>query len=473
MSPEAVVTAVPAAAPVAQAAPGALPAGFRLREFRIERTLGEGGFGVVYEATDLKLERRVAIKEYMPAMLATRGEDHVVRPRPAEKIRTVYAIGLRSFINEAKLLARFEHPALVKVYQFWLDRGTGYMVMPLHTSPTLKTWVRHHPEPPPANWLRSYLLQTIDALALLHREQCLHRDVSPDNLLVVEDAHPLLLDFGAARQAVGREGQDSVMFKPGFAPLEQHGETAELRQGPWTDIYSLCAVGYFAITRRAPPSAVARAQGQALPSLAERAAGRYPPSLLAALDAGLALLPAGRPQSLEALRELLREPASAPLPAAPATATAPSAAVAAATVPAVPAPAAASLPATVVPAGEVRRTATRVSPPPLPVALPVAPLLLPQLFRPGTLAGRRPPRAARHPRLRQAVSFAAGLVLSLTAVLGLMALLARPTAAPPLAPVPQEIKPITVPAPPAPPAPRRDAGDPRPASGTPPAPRTA
>ena len=110
---------------------GCLPPGYALHEFVIDAVLGEGGFGVVYAATDTRLERRVAIKEYMPTSLATRDVDLSVHPRSSADHQEAFGAGLRSFINEAKLLARFEHPSLVKVYQFWDERGTAYMVMPL------------------------------------------------------------------------------------------------------------------------------------------------------------------------------------------------------------------------------------------------------------------------------------------------------------------------------------------------------
>jgi hypothetical protein len=290
---------------VAASEPGCLPPGFRLREFRVERVLGGGGFGVVYEATDLKLERRVAIKEYMPAMLATRADDYSVQVRSSTQLRATFGVGLRSFINEAKLLARFEHPALLKVYQFWLDRGTGYMVMPLHTAPTVKEWVRGLTEPPSEAWLRDFLLGTMEALELLHREQCLHRDVSPDNILVLDSARPLLLDFGAARRVIDDMAQQAltVMYKPGFAPIEQYAESVPMRQGPWTDVYSLCAVARFMITGRPPPAALARIIDDKVEPLSVVARGRFSPALLAALDAGLEVWPDRRPETIAALRD--------------------------------------------------------------------------------------------------------------------------------------------------------------------------
>ena len=285
---------------------GCLPPGYQLHEFVIDSVLGEGGFGVVYAATDTRLERRVAIKEYMPTSLATRDVDLSVHPRSSADHQEAFGAGLRSFINEAKLLARFEHPSLVKVYQFWEERGTAYMVMPFYTAPTFKKWVKQRTQPVEEGWLVTFLDGVIDALDVLHRENCLHRDVAPDNILVLNDSQPLLLDFGAARRVIGDLTHNlTVILKPGFAPVEQYAETSALKQGPWTDVYALSAVGYFAISGKAPVAAVGRMIGDELVPLRELAAGRYSQRLLGALDAGLRVRPEERPLSMQALRAYL------------------------------------------------------------------------------------------------------------------------------------------------------------------------
>jgi hypothetical protein len=285
---------------------GCLPPGYRLHEFVIDSVLGEGGFGVVYAATDTRLERRVAIKEYMPTSLATRDIDFSVHARSSADHREAFVAGLRSFVNEAKLLARFEHPSLVRVYQFWEERGTAYMVMPLYSAPTFKRWIKLRTKPVEEGWLVGFLDAVIDALDVLHRENCLHRDVAPDNILVLNDATPMLLDFGAARRVIGDLTHNlTVILKPGFAPVEQYAETSALKQGTWTDVYALSAVGYFAITGKAPVAAVGRMVSDELVPLRELAAGRYSQRLLAALDAGLRVRPEDRPLSMQALRAYL------------------------------------------------------------------------------------------------------------------------------------------------------------------------
>jgi serine/threonine protein kinase len=285
---------------------GCLPPGYQLHEFVIDSVLGEGGFGVVYAATDTRLERRVAIKEYMPTALATRDAEYSVHARSSAEHQEAFVAGLRSFVNEAKLLARFEHPSLVKVYQFWEERGTAYMVMPLHTAPTFKKWVRQRTAPVEEEWLLAFLDGLIDALEVLHKENCLHRDIAPDNILVLNDSQPLLLDFGAARRVIGDLTHNlTVILKPGFAPVEQYAETSALKQGPWTDVYALAAVGYFAITGKAPVAAVGRMVSDELVPLREAAAGRYSQRLLSALDLGLRVRPEERPLSMQALRAYL------------------------------------------------------------------------------------------------------------------------------------------------------------------------
>jgi TonB family protein len=277
-----------------------------LREFVIERVLGDGGFGVVYSALDLRLERRVAIKEYMPSSLARRDTDYSVQMLTSQRHRDAFEVGLRSFINEARLLARFEHPALIKVHQFWQEKGTAYMVMPFYSAPTLRTWIRGRSEPVGEAWLRTFLLGAMDAVEALHAESCLHRDIAPDNILVLKDSAPLLLDFGAARRVIGDLRKAlTVIVKPGFAPLEQYADTVKMKQGPWTDVYALAAVAHFCITGHPPAPAVSRVLADEVVPLRERARGKYSDALLGAIDTALAVKPERRPQSIAAFRNLL------------------------------------------------------------------------------------------------------------------------------------------------------------------------
>ncbi len=288
----------------AQASPGnALPLGTRLGEFELTRVLGEGGFGVVYLAQDHSLRREVAIKEYMPAALATRADGLQVQ-FTSERNRAVFGAGLISFINEARLLAKFDHPSLVKVYRFWQANGTAYMVMPFYEGATLKDTLAQIGGPPDERWLMAFLGAITEALRVIHADHFLHRDIAPDNILLLSgDGRPLLLDFGAARQVIGDATQAlTAILKPGFAPVEQYAEAPGLKQGPWTDIYALCAVVYTAIMGRKPPVSVGRTVRDSYLPLARNAAGRYSAQFLEAIDAGLALQPSERTSSVAALR---------------------------------------------------------------------------------------------------------------------------------------------------------------------------
>ncbi len=140
-----------------------MPIGHALQEYVIEGLVGEGGFGIVYLARDTRLGRNVALKEYMPANLATRGANHTVSVR-SERHRETFDLGLRSFVNEAQLLASFDHPSLVKVYRFWEANGTAYMVMPFYQGPTLKKWLPNWASRRTKRWLLALLAPMIDAL---------------------------------------------------------------------------------------------------------------------------------------------------------------------------------------------------------------------------------------------------------------------------------------------------------------------
>nr|WP_297350427.1 protein kinase [uncultured Caldimonas sp.] len=293
-----------------------LPVGARLGEFEITGLIGEGGFGIVYLAFDASLQRQVALKEYMPSALASRSTATATVTAKSDRHLETFKVGLRSFVNEARLLARFDHPALVKVYRFWEANGTAYMVMPYYQGPTLKAHLAGMATPPDEALLRGWLRPLLDALEVMHEASCYHRDIAPDNILLTETG-PLLLDFGAARRVVGDMTHAlTVVLKPGYAPIEQYGEAPSMTQGAWTDIYALACVVYYAITGKTPMSSVERLISDRLQPLSELAAGRYGERFLRAVDAALAVKPQDRPQSVAQFRELLgigAEPVAAPV----------------------------------------------------------------------------------------------------------------------------------------------------------------
>ncbi len=282
----------------------ALPLGTYLGEFELTGVLGEGGFGIVYLAWDHSLERRVALKEYMPAALSARLGNTQVQVK-SERHRDTFEAGLKSFVNEAKLLASFDHPSLVKVYRFWEANGTAYMVMPFYEGITLKDKLRELGEPPSEAWLMGLLAPLTEALAVIHTQNCFHRDIAPDNVILVgERQKPLLLDFGAARRVIGDMTQAlTVILKPGYAPVEQYAEAPNMKQGPWTDVYALAASMHFAIMGRTPPTSVSRLMSDSYVPLEQAAAGRYSPQFLQALDRALRVRPEDRTASIAALRQ--------------------------------------------------------------------------------------------------------------------------------------------------------------------------
>lgn len=302
----------------------ALPAGTRFGELEIVRTIGVGGFGIVYLARDHVLQRVVALKEYMPAELARRGPQQEVLVR-SPAAAEAFEAGRRSFNNEARLLARFDHPSVLKVYRFWEANGTAYMAMPYLPGRTLKAWRESLAGPPPEAQTLAVMLPVLDGLAHLHAEGILHRDISPDNILLPDGGgDPVLLDFGAARRAIGERTQTvATILKPRFAPIEQYGEEDGLRQGAWTDLYALGAVMHYLLLGHPPPQATARAVADGYLRLADRGVPGWSRPALAAIDWALAVRPDDRPATAQALIEALRGDRLAPDAGPPAVAAAP------------------------------------------------------------------------------------------------------------------------------------------------------
>ncbi len=318
--------------------PDALPARYRLHWYVLERVLGQGGFGITYLAHDTNLDRHVAIKEYLPTEVARRRSDASARPR-TETHSERYAWGLERFLSEARTLARFDHPNIVRVLSVFEANNTAYMVMRFEEGEDLATLLDRRgtlPEPQ----LMECLMPVLDGLQLIHATGFIHRDIKPENIYVRHDHTPVLLDFGSARQSFGSAKTMTILVAPGYAPLEQYYGDAKT-QGAWTDIYGLGATCYRAIAGRAPLDAVARAKGvlgstrDILQSAAEAGAGRYGERLLAAIDHALQLSERNRPQSVSAWRAEIVAPevppavevgAAPPVPestiAAPATAPA-------------------------------------------------------------------------------------------------------------------------------------------------------
>jgi serine/threonine protein kinase len=300
----------------------ALPAGSLVGEYEILDVLGEGGFGIVYLARDPVLDRPVAIKEYLPVALAARSAGgRGITLRAAAHAET-FTAGMKSFINEGRMLAHFDHPALVRVHRFWQENRTAYMAMPYYDGETLQARRRRMQQPPDEAWLRRLLDPILGALEVLHAENCYHRDISPDNILVLsESGLPVLLDFGAARRVVEDRTQLlTAILKPAFAPIEQYAEGSRVHQGPWTDLYALAAVVRYCMTGNAPLPATVRAvedQMQPMADIARTISTAFPhleysPAFLQAIDWAMAVLPQERPRSVAQLRAALAGTATNP-----------------------------------------------------------------------------------------------------------------------------------------------------------------
>ena len=286
----------------------ALRQGFRLGPYRVVRVLGVGGFGITYLCEHAGLGVQVAVKEYLPNEIAVR-DGTEVHPKSAGD-REGFDWGLSRFLDEARTLARFEHPNVVRVRDCFEANNTAYIVMDYEDGEPLDALLRRHGTLTEAQ-LKRVLLPVADGLRQVHAAGFLHRDIKPSNIFVRRsDESPVLLDFGSARQALGHKSRSlTAIASAGYSPPEQYEGTAP--QGAWTDIYALSALCYRAITGNMPMSApwrqseLLRAQRDPLPRLAETRTANYSPTFLDAVDWGLRLIETERPQSVDEWLPLL------------------------------------------------------------------------------------------------------------------------------------------------------------------------
>ncbi len=286
-------------------ASSAMPSGTRLGEFEITGVIGEGGFGIVYSARDSSLDRIVAIKEYLPSAFASRTAAGTVQVRSHEHSKTFDA-GLSSFINEARMLAKFSHPGLVEVFRFWEGNGTAYMAMRYYRGVTLREMLRSNPQIVTEQWLCETLDPILLALQELHNEKCYHRDIAPDNILVLPNGRSVLMDFGAARRIIGGMTRAlTTVLKPGYAPIEQYSDDGSMAQGAWTDVYAVGGLLYHAMTGKVPVQAISRMMNDPLKPVAIAARADFSPNLCAVVMKCLAVMPENRYQSVDELRAAL------------------------------------------------------------------------------------------------------------------------------------------------------------------------
>jgi len=225
--------------------------------YRIEEVLGRGGFAVTYLATDENLDVEVAVKEYLPREITKRDQNLMVSARKQEFAED-YEVGLANFAREAKTLARFKHPNIVRVHQVLHANNTAYMVMDFERGQELGEILEKH-ETLPEEELRAILFPILDGVEEIHRHGFVHRDIKPSNIYVRHNGSPVLIDFGAARYTMSETTQQlTAVVTVGYTPIEQYN-VSEDAQGPWSDIYALAAVCYEAVTGDVPTDSVTRA----------------------------------------------------------------------------------------------------------------------------------------------------------------------------------------------------------------------
>lgn len=274
-------------------------------QYLLGKVLGKpGGFGISYLALDLHLNIKLAIKEFFPTHLIGRGADRyqVIPNDPSHA--AVYEEGLQGFLKEARTLARFDHANVVRVRNYFEANGTAYLVMDYYEGFNISEWMETNGLFTETAALQ-LMMPVLDGLREVHRNGILHRDIKPENIYLANGNRPILLDFGAARAAVGAKSQNmSVVLTPGFAPMEQYASSS--KQGAWTDVYACGATLYYMTTGRIPAEAMDRLDEDPLvpprtlrPELSE--------AFNRVILKAIALKPEDRPQTVAAFQDLLHE----------------------------------------------------------------------------------------------------------------------------------------------------------------------
>ncbi len=286
--------------------PISLPEGTTLRdEYKIGAVLGTGSFGITYRARDVHLDTTVAIKEYYPRHMAGRTDaSKNVQPYTDENIDE-FSFGLEQFRREGRTLARFDHPNIVDVRSYFEENGTGYIVMDYYEGQTLSDYLKKNGGTIPEDDALAIMQDVLDGLRPVHKDGLLHRDIDPQNIYLTEEGRAVLIDFGAAREAMGTRTQSlSVILKPGYAPFEQY--STDGNQGPHTDLYACAATLYKCLTGLKPPDATDRLQDDKLVSPREVKPTVSVETSVAVMKS-LRLNPNKRPASVEEFSGLLKD----------------------------------------------------------------------------------------------------------------------------------------------------------------------
>ncbi len=279
-----------------------LPGGYLLNNYRIEKTIGGGGFSQVYLATNLSNDELAVIKEYLPGTNAQRLEDARVEPL-SQETNSAYQTGIRHFFEEARALAKIRHPNIVRVTDIFRANNTVYIVMHHEAGKDLRWYIKRKSGKLSEKFMRTVFPQLLLGLRELHNHQLLHLDIKPANIFLCPGGKPLLLDFGAARRSVsGPKPRGPNTLTLGFAPIEQHRGG---HIGPWTDLYGLGASMWACISGRPPPPSIERVVKDTYKPATRGYAGHYSKQLLEAIDWCLQLDQLDRPQSAQELLDFM------------------------------------------------------------------------------------------------------------------------------------------------------------------------
>ena len=277
-----------------------LPAGTILNRYRIESIIGEGGFGVTYLAMEPVQQIYVAIKEYFPKRFANRQNGNTIAPNRTVEDQRVFKWGLKRFLDESKVLARLDHPNIIKVQRFFEMHGTAYLVMEYCDGKPLDKFVDDGNGVSPRKIFQIYT-SLINALEHVHQHGIIHGDLKPSNVLVRIDGTPVLLDFGSARQEMLRMSVGQV--SDGYSPPEFYGTSDKV--GPWSDIYGLGATFYKLITGVKVSVATDRSKSDNYIPASNSITDGYSAKFLEVINSSLSLSPSERPLSISALKRLL------------------------------------------------------------------------------------------------------------------------------------------------------------------------
>jgi len=278
-----------------------LPNNSRLAEYKVIKHLGQGGFGTTYLCTDSNLDRKCVIKEYSPHYLVERKSNGELREK-ACRYSGAYVKGKKSFLNEARSLAKFNHHNIVRINRYFEENNTAYFVMDYESGSSLRDILSRKKDLFEEQEIEAIVGPLCEGLKQLHKMNLIHRDIKPDNILIRNNGDPILIDFGAVIDL--NDANIDVIATPSYAPIEQYD--SRFPQGPWIDIYALAATIYEMIAGSPPPQAIQRVEKDYLIPAREVGRGKYGDRLLSLIDKGLAVDPAERPHDIGEFLALLR-----------------------------------------------------------------------------------------------------------------------------------------------------------------------